>query len=367
MSMEVHLSILMLIGVACFVASSSIEATPKPRVTAMFIFGDSLSDPGNNIYFIRTTTKANYWPYGIDLDQGPTGRYSNGKLFVDFLGELLGLPLIPSYADTNAKGVDILSGVNYASAGAGILEDTGYLFGRVIPLREQIDNFKTTLNQLRDRMQTEDLSDYLAKAFVFVDMGANDYLNNYILPMLYKSSHTYSPQQYADLLIKLYTGYILQLQNLGLRKFFLAEVAPIGCIPAVMLKSRAPPGECDDSSNNLVQMFNSRLKSLVYRLNSDNPGSVFTLGASFQMFIDLRDNADAYGFKVKDKACCGIGRSEGRKPLCVPNAEPCFNRDEYLFWDEAHPTQAANQIFAHRTFDNTSYCYPISIQRMIEM
>ncbi|XP_011083333.1 GDSL esterase/lipase At5g08460 [Sesamum indicum] len=359
--MGTRLAILLLMSGAGFII---LEATAEPQFTAMYVFGDSLTDPGNNIYFNYSVTKANYWPYGIDSDIGPTGRFCNGKTLVDFIGEFLGLPLIPSYADTAAKGADILSGVNYASAGAGILEETGYHFGRVIPLGEQVSNFKTTLNQLRNQMQEEELSNYLAKAIVFVDMGANDYLNNYLLPHLYRSMTTYSPQQFADLLINLYTGHILELQSLGLRKFFIAEAAPIGCIPFIIGSELAPSGKCQNFSNNLVQIFNSRLKPLVYNLNSDHPGSVFTLGSSYQLFMDLRDNAEAYGFMEKDGACCGIG---GRKGACLPNTVPCSNRDEYIFWDEAHPTQATNWILATWIYNNTSYTFPVSIQQMARM
>lgn len=39
--------------------------------------------------------------------------------------ELLGLPLVPPYLSPASKGVKILRGVNYASAAAGILDDTG--------------------------------------------------------------------------------------------------------------------------------------------------------------------------------------------------------------------------------------------------
>ncbi|KAK4417459.1 GDSL esterase/lipase [Sesamum alatum] len=359
--METFLAVLLLMSAAGYIA---LEATAEPQFTAMYVFGDSLSDPGNNIYFNDTLTKANYWPYGIDSDIGATGRFSNGRILVDFIGEFLGFPLIPSYADTVAKGADVLLGVNYASAGAGILEETGHHFGHVIPLGQQLSNFKTTLNQLSNQMQEEELSNYLAKALVFVDMGANDYLNNYILPGVYRSMSTYSPQQFADLLINLYTGHILELQSLGLRKFFIAEVAPIGCIPFITVSRLTPSGKCETYSNNLVQIFNSRLKPLVYRLNSDHPGSVFTLCASFQLFMDVHDNADAYGFKVKDGACCGLG---GRKGACLPNTVPCSNRDEFIFWDDAHPTQAANWILANLIYNNTSYTSPVTIQQMATM
>lgn len=53
---------------------------------AMFVFGDSLVDNGNNNR-LNSLARSNYFPYGIDFDGGqPTGRFSNGKTIVDFIG-----------------------------------------------------------------------------------------------------------------------------------------------------------------------------------------------------------------------------------------------------------------------------------------
>ena len=57
-------------------------------VPAMFIFGDSLIDNGNNNN-LPSFAKANYYPYGIDFNGGPTGRFSNGYTMVDEIGILL--------------------------------------------------------------------------------------------------------------------------------------------------------------------------------------------------------------------------------------------------------------------------------------
>jgi hypothetical protein len=43
---------------------------------------------------------------------------------------LLGLPYAPAFADPNTKGNRILRGVNYASAAAGILDETGQHYVR---------------------------------------------------------------------------------------------------------------------------------------------------------------------------------------------------------------------------------------------
>jgi len=55
------------------------------NVPAMFIFGDSLIDNGNNNN-LPSLAKANYYPYGIDFNGGPTGRFSNGYTMVDEIG-----------------------------------------------------------------------------------------------------------------------------------------------------------------------------------------------------------------------------------------------------------------------------------------
>ena len=55
---------------------------------AIFIFGDSLFDPGNNNY-INTGPgfQANFWPYGESYFNPPSGRFSNGRLISDFIGD----------------------------------------------------------------------------------------------------------------------------------------------------------------------------------------------------------------------------------------------------------------------------------------
>jgi len=55
------------------------------EVPCLFIFGDSFSDNGKN-NDLPTTAKANYNPYGVDFQEGPTGRVTNGATEVDIIG-----------------------------------------------------------------------------------------------------------------------------------------------------------------------------------------------------------------------------------------------------------------------------------------
>ena len=65
------------------------QLAAKLNVTCLLVFGDSSVDPGNNNY-IATPMKGNFLPYGKDFFRGrPTGRFSNGRLATDFIGNLL--------------------------------------------------------------------------------------------------------------------------------------------------------------------------------------------------------------------------------------------------------------------------------------
>ncbi|GMN56485.1 hypothetical protein TIFTF001_025590 [Ficus carica] len=343
-----------------------LEIGSAAQVPAMFVFGDSLVDDGNNNY-LRSLAKANYYPYGCDFNGGFTGRFTNGRTIVDMLGALLGLPYVPAYKDPNTAGSRVTGGVNYASAGGGILDETGQHFGERYSLSEQVRNFEKTLNnELRRAMSGRSVSEYLAKSIVVLVLGSNDYLNNYLMPSIYSSAYTYTPPQFANLLLNHYTRHILALHSLGLRKFLLAGIGPLGCIPNQRATAMAPPGRCVDYVNNMLGSFNEGLKSLVESLNRNHTGTgaIFLYGNTYGAFGDMLNNPAAYGFKVIDTACCGIGRNQGQI-TCMPFQVPCDNRNEYLFWDAFHPTSAANAILSWRAYlGPPSDCYPINVQQM---
>ncbi|KAI8570666.1 hypothetical protein RHMOL_Rhmol01G0053800 [Rhododendron molle] len=120
--MACELKILLMVSVLVSILIPLANAK-KPQVPCYFVFGDSLVDNGNN-NDLETSAKANHLPYGIDFPDGPTGRFSNGRTMADFLAQLLGFDkFIPPFS--TAIGTEILMGVNYASAGAGIRDESG--------------------------------------------------------------------------------------------------------------------------------------------------------------------------------------------------------------------------------------------------
>ncbi|CAH2073519.1 unnamed protein product [Thlaspi arvense] len=351
---------------AIIVVAAGDEISPEPAMfPAMFVFGDSLVDNGNNNR-LNSLARSNYFPYGIDFDGGqPTGRFSNGKTIVDFIGELIGLPGIPAFMETVDGGVDVLRGVNYASAAGGILEETGQHLGERFSMRRQVENFEKTLMEIsRGR---ESVKEYMAKSLVVVSLGNNDYINNYLKPSLFLTSSIYDPPSFADLLLSNFTYHLLELYEKGFRKFVLAGVGPLGCIPDQLAVRAVPPGECVEAVNEMAELFNNRLKSLVDRLNSDDKtarDAIFVYGNTYGAAVDILTNPFAYGFEVTDRGCCGVGRNRG-EITCLPLAVPCVLRDRHVFWDAFHPTQAFNVIIALRAFNGSkSDCYPINLSQI---
>jgi len=72
-------------GISCCLSLGDV-CQPKEHA-ALFVFGDSLFDVGNNNY-INTTAdnQANYSPYGETFFKYPTGRFSDGRVLPDFIG-----------------------------------------------------------------------------------------------------------------------------------------------------------------------------------------------------------------------------------------------------------------------------------------
>ncbi|KAG0537057.1 hypothetical protein BDA96_03G115100 [Sorghum bicolor] len=223
-----------------------------PLAPCMYVFGDSLVDNGNN-NDILSLARANYRPYGIDFHEGPPGRFTNGRTMVDFLSDMLRLrpPLLPPYA--TARPEDLPRGVNFASGASGILPETGNNLGGHYPLSEQVDHFRAAVSDMGNtsefRGNATKVAAHLGRCIFFVGMGSNDYLNNYFMPDYYDTARRYSPRDYAALLLQGYSDQLTQLYGLGARKFVVAGVGLIGCIPYELARMDDDHGPSSRPSN----------------------------------------------------------------------------------------------------------------------
>ncbi|GLT80335.1 hypothetical protein SLA2020_517790 [Shorea laevis] len=314
-----------------------------PQVPCYFIFGDSLSDDGNN-NGLSTLAKVNYPPYGVDYQQGPTGRFSNGKNIQDVIAENLGFSSpSPPFA---SAGSDILNGVNYASGAAGILPETGGVVGDRISLDMQLNNHKTIISKFPP--------DLLSKCIYTMDIGSNDYILNYFLPKSSPTAQQNTPQQFAAVLIQQYSQHIQTLYNDGARKFALFAIGQIGCTPYAVAAFGTKGSPCVDAQNQAVGLFNEALLSLVKELSTKMPDAKFTY-------------INPYGFQstgfVTNASCCELDKGG---QLCLPNSVPCSDRSKYAYWDGVHPTEAINILAGNVAYGtkSTSDAYPFNLQSL---
>ncbi|KAJ0018499.1 hypothetical protein Pint_10159 [Pistacia integerrima] len=342
-------------------------AKAAPQVPCYFIFGDSLVDNGNNNQ-LTSLARANYLPYGIDFAGGPTGRFSNGRTTVDVIAQLLGFDsYIPPFS--TATGQDILKGVNYASAAAGIREETGRQLGDRISFSGQVRNYRNTVQQVVNLLGDENkAANYLSRCIYSIGLGSNDYLNNYFQPLYYSTGQQYTPEQYADALIQQYTQQLSALYDYGARKFVLIGVGAVGCSPSELAQNSQDGRTCVERINSANQIFNNKLRSLVDQFNNQRSDAKFIYINAYGIFQDMINRPAAFGFRVTNTGCCGVGRNNGQI-TCLPAQTPCPNRREYVFWDAFHPTDAANEIIARRSYSaqSASDAYPMDIRRLAQL
>ncbi|KAL1548215.1 GDSL esterase/lipase-like protein [Salvia divinorum] len=336
------------------------------RIPANFIFGDSLVDAGNNNY-IASLSKADFAPNGIDFGK-PTGRFTNAKTIVDILGQEIGLSgFTPPYLAPTTNGAAILRGVNYASGGAGIFNYTGKIFGGRINLDAQLDNFANTRQAIISAIGEDAAINLFRNALFSIAIGSNDFINNYLTPVISKvEQHLVSPQSFVAAMISRFRTQLMRLKKMGAKIIIVANVGPIGCIPYQRDVNPCAENQCVALPNQLAQLFNAQLRSVVQQLNTNLDGSKFIYADVYHIVDDIMRNYASYGFENSNSACChSAGRFGGLIP-CGPTSKICEDRSKYVFWDPFHPTDAANFVIAMRLMHGrTTDIWPINISQLL--
>ncbi|QCE01172.1 zeta-carotene desaturase [Vigna unguiculata] len=231
---------------------------------------DSFGSSGTFGTICRAEAKSNYPWYGIDYSGGQaTGRFWNGRTI----------------------------GVNYASGGAGILNDTGLYFIQRLSFDDQIKNFKKTKEVITANIREVAANKHFNEATFFIGIGSNDYVNNFLQPFL-PDGQQYTHEEFTELLISTLDQ---QLQNLiipeslstGSTKNSLPWLGPLGCIPSQRVKSKS--GQCLKRVNEWILQYNSNVQKLITRLNHRLPNAKFIFADTYPSVLDLINNPSTYG------------------------------------------------------------------------
>ncbi|KAL5995678.1 hypothetical protein ACLOJK_025746 [Asimina triloba] len=199
-------SVLLFLVHTIVVAEAALKQLNQSIVPALFAFGDSLMDPGNN-NLLPTVARSNFPPYGRDfLTRTPTGRFSNGKIATDFIVSELGIKeLLPAYLDPDLKPQDLVTGVSFASAGTGFDSLTAKTLS-VISMEEQLEMFKEYKKKLESIAGVERAAKLISKSAYVVCAGNNDLVDTYYGSLLRSSE--YDLPSYVRLLIQTASAFL---------------------------------------------------------------------------------------------------------------------------------------------------------------
>jgi phospholipase/lecithinase/hemolysin len=275
------------IGFVAFVLfSGSIVASPFQELV---IVGDSLSDTGN-IYAATGNT------FPVSPPNAP-GRFSNGPVWVEVLADEFGLP---------APTASLTGGTNFAFGGAptGSRIEAG-LGGVDIGMAGQVAQIGANSS----------ITARLPDALTVVWGGANDLL------LSEGTGYNAHPTDTVNNLVARVTSLI----GLGADAFLLPNLPPLDQTPKFL-------GETTENQQRAAEFstdFDSAYRTAVAGLAASNPTLDFYYFDVYTIIEDVLANPNGYGFtNVTDPARDGLS--------VVPNP------DEYLYWDDIHPTTAAH-------------------------
>ncbi|MEG3437516.1 SGNH/GDSL hydrolase family protein [Pannus brasiliensis CCIBt3594] len=247
-------------------------------IDRLYVFGDSLSDTGN-VY--RSTGKSS--PPDPPYFQG---RYSNGRVWVEFLAGKLGIK--PDRVD------------NFAWGGATAGND---------------ETVPSLLSQVREFSARERAIDPRALAVVWI--GGNDYLRG--------------TTRVTEPLANLSTA-LTSLSRLGIRRFLIVDLPDFGKIPATCGRENA------SSLSAVVVAHNRGLARIIDRLDRQFAGkSQFVEFSAYSLYNAALSHPDRFGF-------------DNTRSACLNGKSICKHPDRFLFWDSIHPTEKAHRVTGERAY-----------------
>ncbi|CAA6665801.1 unnamed protein product [Spirodela intermedia] len=299
------------------VPPEAINRSPCNTVSALFVFGDSTVDAGNNNY-LATALKSNFPPYGRDfLGHLPTGRFTNGRLATDFVASYLGIKdMVPPYLDWTLPAEELKTGVSFASAGSGFDILTAQMTGL-------FKDYLFKLDLLVGRRRSEDL---IKRAVFVVSAGTNDFVVNYLTIPLRQQK--FSLVDYQAFLLHNVRVFIEALIELGAQKIIMVGLPPMGCLPIVITlkwKGVFHDRGCVEAYNSISMDYNEKLQKIIY-------ADIYT------PVLDMVTSPSKFGFTEAMSGCCGTGLVEAAI-LCNLKSVVCEDASRYVFWDSIHPTE----------------------------
>ncbi|MDJ0632244.1 MAG: SGNH/GDSL hydrolase family protein [Xenococcaceae cyanobacterium MO_188.B29] len=290
------------------------------NIEQIYIFGDSNSDQGN-LYNISGFPPEPYFYQG---------RFTNGPNWIDYLSNDLSLnPEL--YTNLNPGSSDLpTDGINFTFGGATSGDIN--IGGESLPgLQQQVDYFA----DLYDEATVD------PDALYMIWIGPNDYVNSLNNGVIDPNIPTTA--------VNNITAAIDELNALGANNILVFNEPNVSFTP---LGQSLPP-EAIPFLSDLTEQQNELLAQSVNQLNQANPELNLVYFDTDRFLQDILDAPSEFGLTNVTDNCSGIPF-----PDLPDNFSPCDNPDEYLFWDNQHPTTVVHRLIADEVIDTVKSEFP---------
>ncbi|KAK4478238.1 hypothetical protein RD792_017521 [Penstemon davidsonii] len=337
------------------------------RFSSIYNFGDSNSDTGS----VSATFGRVPPPNGRTFFGKPSGRYSDGRLIIDFIAEKLRFPHLRSYLDS--IGANFQHGANFAAAGSTIQHlDSQLCSAGFNPLTLdvqilQFEQLKARTFEFYAQAESSDIKmslpnpESFERALFTLDSGQND-LHAGLTSMTVEQVKATIPR-----IIEQFSVALEKLYKLGARAFWIHNTGPIGCLPFFAAehsskRSYVDSVGCIKSYNEVAQEFNNQLKDRISKLRGQLRDAMLVYVDIYAVKYSLISQGKNNGFFYPLGYCCGrLGMIECGEKKNTNGTEligdSCSNPLEYISWDNVHYTEAANKWVASHIL-NGSFSEP---------
>ncbi|KAJ6814430.1 GDSL esterase/lipase-like [Iris pallida] len=350
---------------------SSSRCSGSSCCQSIISFGDSIADTGNLVLSPGGgANHASRFPYGETYFGRPTGRFSDGRIIIDFVAEAMGLPFVPPFLGGPDGGADgFRRGVNFAVAGATAL-DNGFFREKGLDvdwtncsLSVQLDWFKQLLPSLCT--PGSECTDILGRSLFLVgEIGGNDYNYLFMNGGMLDEIRSSIPK-----VINTIVSTVTELISLGARTLVVPGNFPIGCVPMYLKKFQSESEDdydlrtgCIKWLNEFSEYHNSMLLKELDRLRQQHPYATIIYADYYKAALSIYRSPSSFGINVTLRACCGSGDGPYNNNVVIScgskTSNLCDDPSRYVSWDGIHLTEAAYRAIANMLLNDGSFSQP---------
>lgn len=314
----------------------------EEKINRIVAFGDSLSDTNNffnGARWLTAPSKTNYY----------SGRFTNGKNWLDYLSDRFKLPVY-NWAIAGAATVDydIIKGKSGYWPEGGVPKING--------IRSQVDSWIRYMDT--SFMGDDDVNSnqfYNPKNTLFTLLvGGNDLLQygTPVATMIFEEEQT-----------------LVNLIHHGAKNILLSTVPDVSTSPVLSLRKsdqNDPKTDRDKIHEQLIR-FNDEVKKLAAKLQASYGDTInIQVFDAYAVVRAIVKNPEHYGVTNTTDSCLevtseatGTYYSETEMRLSCSSASN--KADNFVYWDLIHPTTAMHKILADKTAEFIENKFPLAL------